>query len=121
MGSRSWILPGAYVLAVTAACLLVWLSLGVGIIGRDGDPANRLYFAVIGVGLLGSAVARFKPSSMAFVLLAMGVVQGGIGAYAVLARLGLPWSGPLELVVLNGFFVALFVASAFLFRRAATL
>jgi hypothetical protein len=33
--------------------------------------------------------------------------------------LGSPESGPLEIVALNGFFVALFVGSAWLFRRAA--
>jgi hypothetical protein len=27
--------------ALVAALILVWLSLGVGIIGRDGDPARR--------------------------------------------------------------------------------
>ena len=30
-----------------------------------------------------------------------------------------PWTGPLEIVLLNGFFVALFLGSAWLFRRAA--
>ena len=37
-------------LALAAACILVWLSLGVGIIGADGDPANLMYFGVLAVG-----------------------------------------------------------------------
>lgn len=105
---------------VVAALLLVWLSLGVGIIGRDGDPANRMYFAVVGVGLLGALAARLRPLGMSRVLIAMAVIQAAIGLYAVLAGLGRPWSGALELSLLNGFFVALFGGSAWLFRRAAT-
>lgn len=35
----------ALAVAIVTALLLIWLSLGVGIIGRDGDPANRMYFA----------------------------------------------------------------------------
>ncbi len=40
--------------ALAAALVLVWLSLGVGIIGRDGDPANLMYFGVLGVGIVGA-------------------------------------------------------------------
>lgn len=35
---------------LAAAFILVWLSLGVGIIGADGDPANLMYFGVLAVG-----------------------------------------------------------------------
>jgi len=106
-------------LAVAVACLLVWMSLGVGIIGADGDPANRMYFAVIAVGIIGALIARFRPSGMTVALVATAVAQTLAAAIAVLAGLGRPWSGPLELVLLNGFFVALFLGSAWLFRRAA--
>lgn len=105
--------------AIAAALLLVWLSLGVGIIGRDGDPANRMYFGVIAVGVVGSGIARFRPAGMATALFATAIAQASVGAYAVLAGLGRPWSGPLELSLLNGFFVTLFALSAWLFRRAA--
>ena len=69
-------------IALGAAVILVWLSLGVGIIGADGDPANLMYFGVLAVGII-------------------------------------PYSGPAELVLLNGFFIACFAGSAWLFRRAA--
>jgi len=32
---------------------------------------------------------------------------------------GLPWSPPAEILALNGFFIAIFAMSAWLFRRAA--
>lgn len=109
----------AVALTVVASLLLIWLSLGVGIIGADGDPANRMYFGIIAIGAIGSVIARFQPRGMARVLLAMAAAQALIAVVALAAGLGLPWSGPLEIVILNGFFVALFGAAAWLFRRAA--
>lgn len=106
-------------LAITAALMLVWLSLGVGIIGRDGDPANILYFGVIAVGIAGALLARFRPLGMSRALIAAALAQATVAAIAVIGGLGRPWSGPLELTILNGFFVAMFVGAAWLFRRAA--
>lgn len=105
--------------ALAAAFILVWLSLGVGIIGRDGDPANLMYFGVLAVGIIGALIARFRPRGMARALFATALAQTAVAVIALIAGLGYPWSGPLELSLLNGFFVALFVASAWLFRRAA--
>ena len=105
--------------ALAASFILVWLSLGVGIIGRDGDPANRMYFGVIAVGIIGALIARFRPLGMARALFAMALAQALVAVIALIAGLGHPWSGPLELSLLNGFFVALFAVSARLFHRAA--
>lgn len=105
--------------AVAAALMLVWLSLGVGIIGSDGDPANLMYFGVVAVGLLSALLARFQSRGMVRALLAMALAQTLVLVIALIGRLGYPWSGPLELLGLNGFFIAMFVASAWLFRRAA--
>ncbi len=105
--------------ALGAAFLLVWMSLGVGIIGADGDPANLMYGGVLAVGIIGAVIARFRPRGMARALVATALAQAVVAAIAIFGRLGRPWSGPLELALLNGFFVTLFVASAWLFRRAA--
>ena len=105
--------------ALVAALLLVWLSLGVGIIGRDGDPANLMYFGVIAVGITGVFAARFRPDGMARALVAAAFAQATVALIAIVAGLGDPWSGPLELLFLNGFFIAMFIASAWLFRRAS--
>src|SRR5688572_3909286 len=107
--------------ALAAACILVWLSLGVGIIGKDGDPANRMYFGVLAVGIVGTLISRFRPLGMARALFAMALAQALVAAIALIARLGLPYSGPAEIVLLNGFFVTMFAGSAWLFRRAASL
>ncbi|MDQ3645772.1 MAG: hypothetical protein M3345_02410, partial [Actinomycetota bacterium] len=105
--------------ALAAAFILVWLSPGVGIIGADGDPANLMYFGVLAVGIIGAVVSRFRPHGMARALFATSLAQASVAAIALILGLGLPWSPPVELLALNGFFVALFVGSALLFRYAA--
>ncbi len=105
--------------AAVSTFLLFWLSLGVGIIGQDGDPANRMYLGVIAIGIFGSIFARLRSVGMARVLVTMALAQTVIAAYAILAGLGRPWSGALELALLNGFFVAAFLGTAWLFRRAS--
>lgn len=105
--------------ALMASFILIWLSLGVGIIGQDGDPANVMYFGVLAVGIIGAIIARLQPDGMARALLAMALAQTLVAVIAVAAGLGLPWSGPAEILGLNGFFVALFGGSAWLFRQAA--
>ncbi|MCA1733421.1 MAG: hypothetical protein LC732_07455 [Acidobacteria bacterium] len=105
--------------AIGTALILIWLSLGVGIIGRDGDPANLMYFAVVGVGIIGALLARCRPRGMSLVLVAMALAQAVVAAIALIGGLGRPWSGPLELSLLNGFFVAMFLGSAWLFHHAA--
>jgi hypothetical protein len=105
--------------AIAATFMLVWLSLGVGVIGRDGDRANAMYLGVVAVGLGGAFVARFQARSMARALVATAFAQALVAAIALLAGLGRPWSGPLEIVALNGIFVVLFGVSGWLFLRAA--
>lgn len=107
--------------AVAAAFLLAWVSLGVGLIGADGDPANVMYFGVIAVGIIGAFIARFEPRGMAAALFVTAAAQALVGAIALFGGLGRPWSGPLEIVLSNAFFVGLFTGSGWLFRRAAVL
>lgn len=105
--------------ALAAALLLVWLNLAVGIIGTEDDPANLMYIGVLAVGIIGSIIARFQPHGMSRALIATALSQALVAAIALIEGLGSPASGPLELSLLNGFFVAMFASSAWLFRRAA--
>jgi len=109
----------AIAVALITALLLIWLSLGVGIIGKDGDPANIMYFGVIAVGIIGAIIARFRPHGMARALVAAACAQALVTAIALIAGLGLPYSGQAEILLLNGFFIAMFIFSAWLFKRAA--
>jgi hypothetical protein len=83
--------------ALAAAFILVWLSLGVGIIGKDGDPANLMYFGVLAVGIIGAIIARLQPYGMARALFATALAQALVAVIALIAGLGLPWSGPTEI------------------------
>jgi len=100
--------------AVGATLMLVWANLAVGLIGSEDNPANLMYLGVLAVGIIGALVARFHARGMARALSAMALAQ----ALVALVALGLRSSGPLEIVAVNGLFVALFAGSAYLFRRA---
>lgn len=104
-----------------AVLILIWLSLGVGILGPDGDRANLMYAGVLAVGTLGSIVVRFEPHGMARVLSAMALAQASVTVIALLVGVHRSGVSPVaEIVLLNAFFIAMFLASAWLFRNAAS-
>src|SRR5215210_5728734 len=102
--------------ALAAALILLWLNLAVGVIGTEDDLANLMYVGVLAVGIVGAIIARFRPYGMTCALFTTALAQALV---AVITGLGSPWSGPVELLALNGFFVALFGGTALLFRYAA--
>lgn len=106
-------------LAVATALVLLWVNGAVGVIGSENNDANLMYFAVLAVGFIGAVVARFQPRGMSLALFATALAQALVTLVAIIGRLGFPASGPLELVLLNGFFITLWVVSACLFRQTA--
>lgn len=105
--------------ALGAALLLIWLNLAVGLIGSEDNRANLMYVGVLAVGILGAVAARFRPPGMARAMAGAALAQALVAVIALLFRLGGPESGPLEILAVNGFFLAVFAGSALLFRRAA--
>lgn len=106
-------------IALIAAFLLVWVNGAVGIIGSEDNPANLMYFGVLAIGIAGAFAARFQSLGMARALFATALAQALVAGVALVAGLGSPVNGPQEIVLLNGFFVALFTGSGALFRKAA--
>ena len=104
---------------LAAAFLLVWVTGAVGIIGSEDNNANLMYIGVLAVGIAGAIIARFRSHGMARALFATALAQALVAAIVLVFGLGLPWSPPVEILALNGFFVALFAGSALLFRYAA--
>lgn len=98
--------------ALATAFILLWMNLAVGIIGNEENPANLMYGGVLAVGIIGSFIARFQPHGMERTLVATALAQALVAAIALIAGLG-------HTFVLTGFFVALWLTSARLFRRAA--
>lgn len=106
--------------AVVAAFILIWINLAVGIIGSEDNPANLMYGGVLAVGILGALIARFQPHGMARALAATALAQALVGAIALIGGLGSTganWPGAIAL--LTGAFAALWLISAWLFRKAA--
>ena len=104
-------------LALGTAVLLGWVNAAVGIIGSDDNLANLMYGGVLGVGAIGAIIARFKPEGLARALFAAALAQTLVTVIALVGGMG---GGPLEIVTINGFFVALFIGSAVLFRKAGS-
>lgn len=117
VGEPSWV--DTFALALGSALLLGWANGAVGIIGSENNKANLMYGGVLVVGAIGAVVARFKPEGMARALFATALAQTLVTMIALVGRMGSPYTGPLEIVTINGFFVALFVGSAALFSKVA--
>jgi len=79
-----------------------------------------MYVGVLAVGIIGALIARFQPYGMALALFAAALAQALVAVIALIAGMHLaPYSSVGEILGLNGFFVALFLGSAWLFRSAA--
>jgi len=106
--------------ALAAAFILIWVNGAVGIIGDESNDANMMYFGVLAIGIIGAIIARFQPRGMVRALCATALAQAAAAAIALIAGLGSTapiW--PKDILFLTGFFVALWLLSARLFRNAA--
>lgn len=101
--------------ALAAAFILVWVNAAVGIIGSEGNPANLMYGGVLAVAIVGAIIARFQPRGMTHAFVATAFAQVLVAVMALIAGLGS--TGPS--LFLTGFFAALWLGSARLFREAA--
>jgi hypothetical protein len=99
-------------IAVASAFLMTWINLAVGIIGTEDNPANQMFFGVLLVGFIAAACSRLKPLGMARAMEITAAVQ-------VLVSLITFAMGEGYIFVLTGFFVALWLVSAQLFRKSA--
>ena len=109
--SRDIAYRAAVGVALAAALGLVWVTGAVGVIGSEDNPANLMYGGVLAVGIAGAVIARFRPAGMARALVATALAQAAVAVITLAAALAT--------LVLNGFFVALWLGSAWLFRKAA--
>jgi len=113
--SRSVAYRAAVGVAVVAGFLLVWINLAVGFIGNEDNPANLMYLGVLGIGVVGALLARFRARGMGRALMAVAAAHALVGIIALVASLD---TRPVVLFM-NGFFVAVWMVSAGLFQAAA--
>lgn len=106
-------------IAVAAALMLVWINLAVGIVGNEDNPVNLIYFAVP-VVMIGAALhGRLRPQGLARALWATALAQVLVCIITLLvSKTRLDSTEILTVIALNSFFAALFITSAWLFRRA---
>ena len=97
--------------ALAAGFMLIWVNGAVGIIGNEENPANLMYYGVLAVGMIGVVIARSQPDRMAHAMVATAFAQFLIAVIALVAGLG-------HTFVVTGFFVALWLTSAWLFRKS---
>lgn len=112
MSPDRWYRAGAGV-AVTTGLLLVWVNLAVGIIDSENDAANLVFAGVLLVAAIGALLVRLRARGMATVLLVTAIAQACAAVFAGFAGhdgKGLPAAG---------LFVPMWLASAWLFHRAA--
>ncbi len=102
---------GACALALLAAFLLVWVNGAVGILGSENNPLNLIYAGVLAVAAIGALASGFAPRGMARAMQFAAAAQAAVGVIA----LAFDYFTPLVTAV----FMALWLASAVLFRRAA--
>ena len=106
--------------ALAATFLLVWINGAVGIIGDEDNPANLMFGGVLAVALVTAVAARFRPPGMARATAVTAIAQALIAPIELAGRWGAaapiwPW----EVLFLTGFFTAMWLMSAGLFRLAA--
>ena len=106
-------------IAVGTALLLTWMNLAVGLIGNENNPANLMYIGVVAIELIGVAISRFKPRGMMRALFATAFAQAMVPVIAIIIRKPEINLGVVQVIILNSFFVMLFVGSALLFRHAS--
>lgn len=105
--------------AVVAAFLLIWVNGAVGFLGSEDNPANLLFFGVIGVAIVGSAFAGFKPAGMGQAMFAAAAAQVLVGVVALAAGLGSPGGqGLYEVVMGTSVFAGMWLVAGGLFRNA---
>jgi hypothetical protein len=97
--------------AVACAFLQLWISLAVGIIGNEDNPANWTYFAVILIAMSASAVAAGRAKAMARAMYVTMAMQ--------LLFFALHMIDGHMTAVIDLFFSSLWLLSARLFARAA--
>lgn len=98
-------------IAVATALLILWFQ---GAVATEEDSPGPLFLGVLAVGIIGATIARLRPQGMARALFATALAQALVAVIAMIA-----WEQYLEILIVNGLFVALWIGSALLFRKGA--
>jgi hypothetical protein len=96
-------------IAALAALGLIWVNLAVGFM--DVENGNLMYVLVLFVALVGLAIGRFEPREASIAMFATAAAQAVVAVIGLVAGLG-------PTLPADAFWIAAWVASGLLFRRA---
>ena len=81
--SGDWLYRAGGAIAILAGLALVWVNLAVGLVGEGPNAYNLGFMAVLGVGVVGALLARFRAAGLSRALLAMAIVHAMVAATAL--------------------------------------
>ena len=114
--SGSVLYKAAVGLGLSSGLFLVSANLAVGIIGSVDNIINLFYFLVVLLLVFGSFIVRFQPRGMAFTLFTTALAQTVMIPVALISGMqSAPGSSVMEIILLNGLFISLFMLSGILF------
>lgn len=105
--------------ALLGALLLIWANLAVGIVGSENNPGNQLFFVALLMGIGGILGGKARPDGMVRAMLTTAAAIVAAFAFAELGIRDEPMVRPTVEALGTSVFVALFLASAWMFRKAA--
>jgi hypothetical protein len=110
----AWSYKAGVGVALLAGFALGWSNMVH--VADSENPANLMYYSVLGVGAVGALLARLKARGLAFTLFAMAAV---LALIAVMLPSGAPPYLARNMAIGHGVYTALFTASGLLFLRAS--
>jgi hypothetical protein len=106
--------------ALGASFLLTWVNLVAGITGNQDSPVNFGFFILVLTAGVSAFAVRARPDGMARAMLGVAVVQAILTALAATdPSTASDPRGVGGVVLLSGYFTALWLISAALFHRSA--
>ncbi|MDZ7765809.1 MAG: hypothetical protein U5K00_15550 [Melioribacteraceae bacterium] len=106
-----------------AGLFLIWANLAVGIIGSEDNPVNIIYFGVIGIGIVGAVMSRFKSRGLSLTMFAISLILLLIAVvvliYAWTQNTNFKPDEIMAYIGVHGLFIMLFFISGMLFRQVA--
>jgi hypothetical protein len=110
----AWSYKAGLGVALVAGFALGWSNMVH--VADSGNPANLMYYSVLGVGAVGAWLARLKARGLALTLFAMAAT---LALIAVTLPSGAPPYLARNMAIGHGVYTALFTASGLLFRHAS--
>jgi len=114
-GSASAAFRAGVGIAAATSFLIVWINIVAGMVSAD-HPANLSFFGLVLTAAVGAFAAGFRAAGLARAMLG---VAGAQALLAVAIATAPSTEAPLGVLMLNAFFVALWLVSAGCFRKSA--